>query len=104
MKGFVLFVAVVLGILVSNVTFGQQAAIQPTPVVIDGSVSPAPSTPSAPSVTAPTITTAESCCCKQQTLVGMSQQAVRKTVARGRCMAKNLWSKRQHLLHRCRCC
>jgi hypothetical protein len=37
-------------------------------------------------------------------LVGMSQQAVRKTVARGRCVAKTLWSKRPHLLHRCRCC
>jgi len=98
MKGFVLFVAVVLGVLVSNVTIGQKATTQPTPVVIDGSVSPAPS------VTAPAIATTESCCCKQQTLVGMSQQAVRKTVARGRCVAKTLWSKRPHLLHRCRCC
>lgn len=100
MKGFVLFVAVVLGVLVSNVTIGQESS-QPTPVVIDGSVSPAPS---APSVTAPAIATTESCCCKQQTLLGMSQQAVRKTVARGRCVAKTLWSKRPHLLHRCRCC
>ena len=77
MKGFVLFVAIVLGVLVSNVTIGQESS-QPTPVVIDGSVSPAPS---APSVTAPAIATTESCCCKQQTLVGMSQRSFALPVA-----------------------
>lgn len=98
MKGFILCVAVVLGILVSNVTFGQATQQPaPTPVVIDGSVSPAPS------ATATTAVCATDCCTKQQTLVGMSQHAVKHTIARGRCVAKTLWSKRPHL-RRCKCC
>lgn len=99
MKGFVLCVAVVLGIFVSTIAFGQEPASSsqpaPTPVVIDGSTS---------STTTATATTS-SCgtCCKQQTLVGMSQHAVKHAVARGRCVAKTLWSKRPQL-RRCKCC
>ena len=96
MKGFVLCVAVVLGILVSNVVVGQQSTVQsPTPV-IDSSV-----TVEAPATTVSTSSGGE-CCCKA-TLVGMSRNAVRQAVCRGRQTVHTLWSKRPHL-RRCRCC
>lgn len=97
MKGFVLCVAVALGVIVSNVVVGQQATTpSPTPVVIDGSVAPA-----AP-VTTTSTSSAGECCCKP-TFVGMSRHAVRQTVCRGRQTVQTLWSKRPHL-RRCRCC
>lgn len=93
MKGFVLCVAVGLGILVSNFVVAQEASSPqpPTPVVIDGSVD-----------TGTTATTSSGECCKP-TLVGMSRTAVQKAVSRGRSTVHTLWSKRPHL-RRCRCC
>lgn len=97
MKGFVLCVAVVLGILVSNLVVAQESQVieaPPSQVVIDGSVV----TPETTSTT----TSSGECCCKA-TLVGMSRNAVRQAVCRGRQTVHTLWSKRPHL-RRCRCC
>lgn len=97
MKGFVLCVAVTLGILVSNLVVAQESRVieaPPSQVVIDGSVV----TPETASAT----TYSGECCCKP-TLVGMSRTAVRQTVSRGRSTVRTLWNKRPHL-RRCRCC
>jgi hypothetical protein len=94
MKGFVLCVAVGLGILVSNFVIAQEVSAPqpPTPVVIDGSVTPE----------ATATTSSGECCCKP-TLVGMSRTAVQKAVSRGRSTVRTLWSKRPHLRRCCRC-
>lgn len=102
MKGFVLCVAVILGIFVSNIVIGQESTTQ-SPVVIDGSITP----DSAGACTSGS-------CSVQPTLIGMSRHAVKHTVERGRCVAqhtvghlrhttKTIWSKRPHL-RRCKCC
>lgn len=97
MKGFVLCVAVALGIFVSNFVVAQESQVveaPPAQTVIDGSVVESIET---------TVATAAQCCCKP-TLVGMSQHAVRQAVCRGRQTVRTLWSKRPQLLRRCRCC
>lgn len=99
MKGLILCVAVVLGIVASNLVIAQETS--PAPVVIDGSVIDATSECSGGS------------CAVQPTLIGMSRHAVKHTVERGRCVAqqtvsrgqqfaKTVWNKRPHL-RRCKC-
>lgn len=97
MKGLFLSAAIGFGILISNITVGQE------PTVIDGSV-----VDSTPAV----VSTCEAC--ETPTLVGMSQHAVKQAVARGRCVAqqtvtrcrqavRTVLTKRPHL-RRCKCC
>ena len=101
MKGLILFVAVAFGAFASNAVFAQEPPPQSEmELTISSAVSPEINISNA---IATTVT--ESCCnCKRQTLVGASQLAVKRVVARSRCAVKTLWSKRPQLLHRCKCC
>lgn len=115
MKGFVLCVAVIFGVLTSSAVFAQEVPPQLELTTVDNSIiSPEFVVDSSSSVQSDAVSTTSSCgssCCKQQTLVGASKQLVsasrhvaQKVVARSRCVTKTLWSKRPHLMRRCKCC
>lgn len=109
MKGFILCVAVTLGIVVSNAAFGQTTSPSTLNESESGAKSVAP-------VTSGTVIASHcdcNCCNCGVSAIGMSQRAVKHTIDRGRCVVQNVacrtrgvvqnvWHNRPRL-RQCRC-